>query len=229
MATKNNNSLLELLINIVIPSLVLMKLSSENYLGSVNALLLALAFPLCFGLFDLIKSRKINFIALLGLLSIVLTGGIGLLKLSTEWLAVKEAAIPGIIGLAVVLSTYTRYPLIRTILYTPALINVDKVQQQLASRGNESAFEARLKNATYLLGSTFFFSSIMNYILAKWIVISPSGSEAFNEELGRLTLLSYPMIALPSMVMMMAVLYYIARGMRDLAGLSLTEAMNQDK
>ncbi len=227
-AAKKNNQLLELLINIVIPSLILMKLSAEQYLGTVNALLLALAFPLGWGLYDLLRNRKTNFIAILGLVSILLTGGIGLLHLDAQWLAVKEAAIPGLIGIAVLVSTRTRYPLIKTVLYTPAVIDVAKVQQHLEQRGNTRQFEARLLKATYLLSATFFFSSVMNYVLAKWIVTSPSGTEAFNEELGRMTLLSYPMIAIPSLVMMMAVLYYISRGMRQLAGLSFTEALRQD-
>jgi len=227
-AAKKNNQLLELIINIVIPSLILMKLSAEQYLGTVNALLLALAFPLGWGLYDLLRNRKTNFIAILGLVSILLTGGIGLLHLDAQWLAVKEAAIPGLIGIAVLVSTRTRYPLIKTVLYTPAVIDVAKVQQHLEQRGNTCQFEARLLKATYLLSATFFFSSVMNYVLAKWIVTSPSGTEAFNEELGRMTLLSYPMIAIPSLVMMMAVLYYISRGMRELAGLSFTEALRQD-
>lgn len=227
-AAKKNNQLLELLINIVIPSLVLMKLSAEQYLGTANALLLALAFPLGWGLYDLLRNRKTNFIAILGLVSILLTGGIGLLHLDAQWLAVKEAAIPGLIGIAVLASTRTRYPLIKTVLYTPAVIDVAKVQQHLEQRGNTRQFEARLLKATYLLSATFFFSSVMNYVLAKWIVTSPSGTEAFNEELGRMTLLSYPMIAIPSLLMMMAVLYYISRGMRELAGLSFTEALRQD-
>ncbi|MDC7699935.1 VC0807 family protein [Vogesella indigofera] len=227
-AAKKNNQLIELIINIVIPSLILMKLSAEQYLGTVNALLLALAFPLGWGLYDLLRNRKTNFIATLGLVSILLTGGIGLLHLDAQWLAVKEAAIPGLIGIAVLVSTRTRYPLIKTVLYTPAVIDVAKVQQHLEQRGNTRQFEARLLKATYLLSATFFFSSVMNYVLAKWIVTSPSGTEAFNEELGRMTLLSYPMIAIPSLVMMMAVLYYISRGMRELAGLSFTEALRQD-
>lgn len=227
-AAKKNNQLIELIINIVIPSLILMKLSAEQYLGTVNALLLALAFPLGWGLYDLLRNRKTNFIAILGLVSILLTGGIGLLHLDAQWLAVKEAAIPGLIGIAVLVSTRTRYPLIKTVLYTPAVIDVAKVQQHLEQRGNTRQFETRLLKATYLLSATFFFSSVMNYVLAKWIVTSPSGTEAFNEELGRMTLLSYPMIAIPSLVMMMAVLYYISRGMRELAGLSFTEALRQD-
>lgn len=219
--------LIDLLVSIVIPSVILMKFSGEGDLGATQALLLALAFPLGWGLFELLKYRKFNFIALLGLISVLLTGGIGLLQLDTQWLAVKEAAIPGLIGLAVLVSTRTRYPLIKTLLYNPTLIDVARVRQRLEERGTEQVFEARLHTATWLLGSTFFFSAAMNYFLATWIVTSPAGSQAFNEELGRLTLMSYPMIALPSMLMMMAVLYYLARAVRQLAGLKLTEMLNQ--
>ena len=219
--------LIDLLVSIVIPSVILMKFSGTADLGATQALLLALAFPLGWGLFELLKYRKFNFIALLGLISVLLTGGIGLLQLDTQWLAVKEAAIPGLIGLAVLVSTRTRYPLIKTLLYNPALIDVARVRQCLEERGTEQDFEARLQTATWLLGSTFFFSAAMNYFLATWIVTSPAGSQAFNEELGRLTLMSYPMIALPSMLMMMAVLYYLARAVRQLAGLKLTDMFNQ--
>ena len=192
--SKNNNPLIEILINIVVPSVILMKFSGAQDLGAVGALLLALAFPLVWGARDLLRRRKLNFLAVLGLVSILLTGGIGLLQLDTQWLAVKEAAVPGLIGLGVLVSTRTRYPLIRTLLYTPALIDVARVQQHLDERGTARAFEARLQTATYWLGTTFFFSAAMNYWLATWIVVSPTGSAAFNEELGRLTLVSYPML-----------------------------------
>jgi hypothetical protein len=111
------------------------------------------------------------------------------------------------------------------LLYTPALMDVERIQTQLTERGNGAAFDARLKTATWMLAGSFFFSSVMNYFLATWIVTSPAGSPAFNEELGRLTLLSYPMIALPSMLIMMAALYYLARAIKALAGLTLMEAL----
>ncbi len=215
--------LMDLAISIVIPSLILMKLSSEDRLGPDGALLLALAFPLGWGLFELARYRKINWIALLGLLSVLLTGGIGLLKLDPQWLAVKEAAIPGVIGIVVLASTRTRFPLIRTLLYNPRVLNVTKVHQQLELRGHVDYFETRLLRATYFLSGTFFFSSFMNYALAKWIVHSPAGSEAFNDELGRMTLLSYPMIAIPSMLMMMAIFYYLWRTIHGLTGLRLED------
>jgi hypothetical protein len=65
----------------------------------------------------------------------------------------------------------------------------------------------------------------MNYLLARWMVTSPAGSEAFNAELGRMTLLSYPVIAIPSMLMMGGVLFYLARGARRLTGLELEQML----
>ena len=219
------NPLIELLITLIIPSLILMKFSDPEDLGAVNALLLALAFPLAWGARDLLTRRKLNLFAALGVVSILLTGGIGLLQLDTQWLAVKEAAIPGLIGLVVAISAYTRNPLVRVLLYTPALMDVERIQSRLTERGTHAAFESRLKIATWMLAGSFLFSSVMNYFLATWIVVSPSGTPAFNEELGRLTLLSYPMIALPSMLIMMVALYYLARSIGELAGLKLSDAL----
>jgi len=223
--TTKPSPLIELAVTLIVPSLILMKLSGPEDLGAVNALLLALAFPLAWGARDLLMRRKLNLFAALGLVSILLTGGIGLLQLDSQWLVIKEAAIPGLIGLAVAVSAHTRYPLVRVLLFSPALMNVERIQQSLGQRGNGDAFDTRLKAATWMLGGSFFFSAAMNYFLATWFVVSPAGTPAFNEELGRLTLLSYPMIALPSMLIMIAVLYYLARSIRELAGLKLAEAL----
>ena len=224
-ATHKPRPLVDLLVSILIPSLILMKFSGEAKLGADGALVLALAFPLGWGTFELLKYRKFNFIALLGLVSVLLTGGIGLLRLDNQWLAIKEAAIPGLIGIAVLVSTRTRYPLIRTMLFNRSVLNVDKIQQRLEQANHTQHFEARLMSATYWLSGTFFFSSAMNYVLAKWIVISPAGSEAFNAELGRMNLLSYPMIAIPSMIMLLAIFYYLWRTIHGLTGLKLEEIM----
>lgn len=217
--------MVDLVVSILIPSVILMKFSGPAYLGPSSALVIALAFPLGWGTYELLKYRQFNFIALLGLVSVLLTGGIGLLELDPQWLAVKEAAIPALIGIAVYVSVYTPYPLIRTLLYNPKVLNIEKIETKLHELGNNKHFERRLQNATYLLSSTFLFSAVMNYMLAKWIVTSPAGSTAFNEELGRMTLLSYPVIAIPSTLMMAAILYYLWRTIRVLTGFKLEEIM----
>jgi hypothetical protein len=217
--------MVDLLVSIVIPSVILMKLSGNDAFGATTALIVALAFPLGWGLFERFRYKTFNFIAVLGLISVLLTGGIGLLQLDPQWLAIKEAAIPGLLGIAVLVSTRTRYPLIRTLLFNPTVLDVRKIKQQLENFGNTSAFENRLLNATYLLSGTFFFSATMNYSLATWIVTSPAGSAAFNEELGRLTLLSYPVIAIPSTLMMLAIFYYLWRTIHGMTGLALEEIL----
>ncbi len=221
--------LIDLLVSIIIPSVILMKFSGEGDLGASGALITALAFPISWGLFELVKYRKFNFIALLGLISVLLTGGIGLLQLDTQWLAIKEAAIPGILGIAVLISTRTPYPLIKTLLYNPKILNVDKISHKLEQLGQTEMFESRLMKATYLLGGTFFFSSLMNYVLAVWIVTSPAGSAEFNEQLGQMTLLSYPMIAIPSMLMMMAIFYYLWRTINGITGLALEDIIRVEE
>ena len=219
------NPLFEILITIIVPAVILMKLSGESSLGPTRALVLALAFPLGWGLWDGWKRRKLNWLSVLGVVSTLLTGGIGLLKLDAQWLAVKEAAVPGLIGLVVLGSNWTSWPLIRVLVFNPTLFDVDRVNAALEERRNVVPFELRLRTGTMLLAATFFFSAVMNYVLARWVVTSPAGSEAFNEELGRLTLLSYPIIAVPSMLMMMALLFWLARGAKSLTGLALGDML----
>lgn len=220
------NPLLEIVVTILVPAVVLMQLSRPDRLGTSGALVLALAFPVGWGLWEGLTRRKLSWLALLGVVSTLLTGGIGLLKVDPFWLAVKEAAVPALIGLAVLGSNWTRWPLIRILVFNPTLFDVARVEQALRERGTTVPFELRLRTGTLWLAGTFFFSAVMNFVLARWIVTSPAGSEAFNEELGRLTLLSYPFIAIPSMLMMMGLMWWLARGARQLTGLDLGDMLH---
>ena len=219
------NPLLEIGITVLLPAFILMKLSSPERRGTLGALLVALAFPLAWGMWDGVRRRKLNWFSVLGVVSTLLTGGIGLLALDAQWLAVKEAAVPGLIGVAVLGSTFTRSPLIRVLVFNAQLFDVEKVNQALAARRNTVPFELRLRTGTFLLAGTFFFSSAANYLLARYVVSAPAGTEAFNEQLGRLTLMSYPIIAIPSMLMMMGLMFWLARGAKQLTGLELGDML----
>lgn len=216
---KKSNPLFEIIFNVFLPSFILMKFSGDEHLGTVMALVVALAFPVAYGGMELIRNKKFNFIAALGFVSVLLTGGIGLFELDTRWLALKEALIPGVIGLAVLGSTFTRYPFIQKVIFTPSLLNMPLIKERLIQSRNSDRFERCLMTSNYLFASTFAFSSAMNYFLATWIVTSPSGTAAFNEELGKLTLYSYPVIAVPSMLMMMGIFYYVWRQVRAMTSL----------
>ena len=219
------NVLLSLGINIAIPAIILMKFSGENALGPIGGLIVALAFPLTYGLVDFARRREWNIVSVLGFVSVLLTGGIGLLQLDPKWIAVKEAAVPAILGIAVVLSMRTRFPIVRTFLYNDKIIRVQEVDEALARRGNHAAFDRTLVNASWMLAGSFFVSSVLNFVLAKLIVKSQPGTTAFNEELGRMTALSYPVIVVPSMIIMIAALWYLFNRIQRLTELDLEQIL----
>ncbi|MGI5310237.1 VC0807 family protein [Rheinheimera sp. WS51] len=220
---KKSNFLSDMLFNIIAPALILSKLSTEDTLGPVWSVVIALAFPLAYGGWSLIKSGKVNFFSILGVISVLLTGGISLLQLDPAYIAIKEAMVPALIGVAVLISQYTRYPLVKTLLINPEVIDIEKLDKALALRGNSAKFAKSTERAGFIVAGTFFISAALNYILAKAIVVSLPGTTAYAEELGRMTWLSYPVIALPSMVMLMAAIFYIFRQIGRLTGQSLEE------
>lgn len=224
---KKSGLLSNLLLNVAIPALILSKLSGADALGPVWAVVVALAFPLAFGLWELKHSGKVNFFSVLGIISVLLTGGISLLQLPPSYIAIKEALIPGLIGIIVLVSQYTPFPLVKKLLINPELLDMDKLQQALAAKNNATEFERRMGRAGYIVAASFFLSSLLNYILAKAIVVSAPGTTAYAEELGRMTWLSYPVIVLPSMVMLLAAIIYMFRQIGKLTGQSLEDFILQ--
>ncbi|RTE85484.1 MULTISPECIES: VC0807 family protein [Gammaproteobacteria] len=218
---KSPGTLVELLITVAVPALILMKLSGDEQLGSVWALVVALAFPFIYGSWDLLSNRHVNFFAILGLVSVLLTGGIGLLELDTKYIAIKEATVPAIIGIAVWVSLYTRYSVVRKLLLNPSIFDHEKLNKALAENGQLAEFEKAIVRAGYGIVVSFAFSSSVNYILAKSIVVSPTGTEAFNQELGKLTALSIPVIVLPTMVILLGAIIYLFWKMYKLTGESV--------
>ena len=75
--------------------------------------------------------------------------------------------------------------------------------------------------SAYLLSTSFFLSAILNYVFAKIMLVSEPGTTAFNEELGKMQGLSFIVIALPSMAVMMLVLWYLLKQIQKLTGLEL--------
>lgn len=207
--------------NILIPVIILMKFSGPEHLGPALGVVVALAFPIGYGLYDLKRTKKINGFSILGIISVILTGGISLLELDPQYIAIKEAAVPGVIGLAVFISQYTRFPLVKKLLMNDKVIDTAKLYQAVEARGNSAALQRVMGVATYLVAGAFFLSAVLNYVLARMIVVSPAGTTEFNNELGRMTALSFPVIALPTMLVMFAAIFYLFYQMKKLTGESI--------
>ena len=110
-----------------------------------------------------------------------------MLELDKDWIAIKEATIPAVFAIAVVVSLRTPYPLIRTLLYRPELFDICKVEAALQERGHVTSFERLMTVCTIYLSGSFLLSAVLNFALAKYFIRSETGTDAFNAELGKMT------------------------------------------
>lgn len=226
MENKKEQPLVSLLVSIIIPAVILSKFSTEEYLGVIPGFLVALSFPIVYAIYNLIVRKETGFIAILGFVSIFLTGIIGVFEFPTEWLAVKEAAVPLLIGIAVIVSLKTPYPLVKKLLFNEELLDLKLIDKKLRENDNLFEVDKMLVKSTFMIASSFLLSAVLNFFLTKYIVVSPAGTAAFNEELGTLTALSYPVIALPSTAVMFVALYYIFKSITKLTGLPFEEILS---
>lgn len=218
---KRGGFLSNLAFNIVIPVIILSKFSGAEDLGPAWSIVVALSFPITYGLWDLKKSGKVNAFSILGIVSVFLTGGMSLLELDPKYIAIKEAAVPAIIGIAVLITQKTRYPIVKVLILNEQIIKIDKLYERLSHNNAVEKFERILANSSYIVAGSFALSSVLNYVLAKVILISPPGTTEFSEELGKMTALSYPVIALPSMAVMLIAIWYLFSQIGKLTGESI--------
>jgi hypothetical protein len=228
-AAKPENLLVNLGCNVAIPAIIMAQLSKESRLGPAWGLVVALLFPLGYGIYDFVVRKKTNLISVLGFVGVLLSGVLGLLKLDGRWFAVKDAAIPGLIGILLLISMRTREPLVKTLFFNETIMDLPRVEAALRARQAEAAFSRLLQRCTVLVALAFFASGALAYVLARWLLKSPGGTPEFNAELARMHWLSWPVIVVPSMLMLMVALWRMLAGLRELTGLTSDEVFRDPK
>ena len=225
--TQRENPLLNIICNIVLPTVVLMKFSSEQWLGPLWGLVVGLTFPVGYGTYDFLIRRKTNFLSILGFISVLLSGGLALAKVGGFWFAIKDGLVPALIGGAVLISLRTKRPLIRELLYNDNLIDVARVDAALVARQETGRVNTLLRRASLGLALTFLASAPVNFLLALYVLRSPPGTAEFNAELGKMHWLAFLVIALPSMAAMMFVFWKLMSGLVALTGLTQDEIFRE--
>lgn len=223
MKAKRENPLLNLGFNIIIPSVLMSKAGDWFGLNPQIALVLALTFPLGYGIVDFCHSKRCNIFSVIGFISVLLTGVIGLLKLPTEYIAIKEALLPLLLGMVVLISAFTRYPLIKVLVFNDSVMDVEKISSRVTSPEAQWTLQRLLSSGTLKISASFFLSAVLNFVLAKYLVHSESGTAEFNKELAQMTVWSYPVIVLPCTIVLMVTLYQLTKRLTQLTGLSFEE------
>jgi hypothetical protein len=186
-------------------------------------MIVALVFPLGYGIYDLVRRRKTNLFSVIGVLSVLLTGTLNQMRADGFWFAVKEAAIPTLFGGAVLVSMRTKRPLVRELLWNDQIIDTARVEAVLTERDRRRDLERLLSQASFGLASSFLLSAVLNFGLARFLLRSPPGTPEFNAELGRMNGLSLPVIMVPTMIVTMVVLWKLMSGLTRITGLELDD------
>ena len=225
---KPENGFISLLFNVVIPVVILNKLSTQW--TPLYVLFLALAFPLGYGIADFVRRRKLNPLSIFGFLNVAVTGGLAVLGLSGIWFSVKEAFFPFLIGVFVAISAYREKPFVETLLLNPQLVNLALIDEKLSEKNAKPAFHHHLKISTLMLAGSFFVSAVLNFALAQSVFLdidpvldAQTKAVVLNEQIAKMTTWSTVVIMLPSMVILIFIFWYLLRGIRQITGLRTEE------
>lgn len=213
--------MLKLAVTLVIPYLILTQLGGVTDLDPRIVLLIALVFPVGWMLAAMRRRADVGITPIVGLVGILLTAAIGTLAEDPRWLAVKEASVPLLFGLAILASSRTSRPLVE--LLVDKVIDRDAVRAALANRNAGDRWQRLMTRATLAWAGALLVSAALNFALARIVVTSPGGTAEFNAELARMTALGLPVITVPMMVMMSATVWYIVHGVTDITDLTPRE------
>jgi len=229
---QKENPLVNLLANVVLPVFILNKFSSRAPLA---ALLVALALPLGYGLWSFTVTRKVNFISLLGLMNTLFTGGFAFLRLEGIWFAVKEAAFPLLIGCFVLASSFTVNPFLKMMLFETGALNTEAIDQKVAQEGLSAKMTKLLQRSTLFFSFTFFFSALLNFLLAYKIFAQipldlpdVQRAEMLNQQIADMTWQGYVVIFVPSICLFFVILFFFFRNLTRLTGLPFEQLMKSN-
>ncbi len=224
---KQENFLLNIGCNILLPVVMLKQLSSEDRLGPVFALVVALAFPIGYFVYDMVRRRNANIISVFGFLNIMLTGSFGLMEAEPKWVVIKETAMPLMIAVMVLATANTKKSLLKTFLLNDQLFDIDKINSHIDTPEKQTKLDSEFRVANWLLVASFMVSAALNYILASRIVKSQGGTEAFNQEIATLTWVGYLVITGPTMIISIYALWRLVKQLKLLTGLDFLGLLHE--
>lgn len=227
VSEKQENLLLNILLNVALPAIILSKMSGEARLGPFWALIVAIALPIGYGLYDFIQRRNFNLFSAMGFVGVLLTGGLGLMKAGPQIFAIKEAVMPLLFGSFILLSHLKKEPLIKQMLLNPQLFAMKKINRVLDEGNLRAPFEALLLRCSVFLCITLAGSAVGNYFLAMHVLEgTEGGSTEYMEGIGKLTWMGYLIIGIPMTGAMVGIFFYLLKQLTLLTGLDSEELTN---
>ncbi|MEC7225210.1 MAG: VC0807 family protein, partial [Verrucomicrobiota bacterium] len=204
------------------------------HIGPEYGMAVAVAFPFIYGVVFFFKNKKFNFYSVLGIISVLLTGFItihvwnedGSIKENADLLfAIKEAAIPLMLGAAMLYSHRTKNPLIDVFFLNPDIFDITKIEETAKEKNTYNDYLAFRLKLTWMFASSFLLSSLLNFILAMYLLKDANDKESYNLAVGKVMGYGYLVIGIPLMIIMVGCLIYLMKTISRITGLTKEEFM----
>lgn len=237
---KDENPLVNLIINVIAPVLILSKMSKAGekawHLGPEKAMYIALALPIAYGIWFLIKNKKLNIFSIVGIISVLLTGLITLIILNDASLrpkaallfGIKEAAQPLLLGSLFLLTHRSKTPLFNAFIFNDGIFNIKKIESEIEKAELQTDYKALLWKSTLFFFGSFVLSAILNLFVAFYFLsdLTPTLPEAewfelYNEKVGSIMGWGYLIIGVPLLVIGGFIFYYLISGLKRLTHFEL--------
>lgn len=239
---KPDNSLVDILVNVIAPVLILSHMSKEEgqfwHLGPILAMCIALALPLGFGIWHFIKNKKLNLFSFVGLIAILLTGLITIYLFyyveSRQHVGVifgiKEAVVPLVLGSLFIITHKSKSPLLKAFLYNDGLFDIKRIEKKVDENNADSDYKKLLWHCSLIMFGSFCLSALANLFLALYFFndLDPMLADwkvVYNEIVGKITGYGFLVIGLPFFFVMAFILYFLLKRLKAITGLSTEEVL----
>ena len=237
-AQKQDNPLTDIIVNVILPVLILSHCSKGGdkawHLGPYVAMGLAVAIPLCYGIWHFIQYRKMNTFSAVGVGNVLLTGVITIYLFSNNdpetrkhaplLFGIKEAIQPLILGSLFLLTHKSATPLFNAFVYNENIFDHGRINKKVKINDKESELGNLLWTSTLLFFGSFCLSAVMNLGLDFYFLhdLDPTASdwkELYNKDVGRITGWGFLVIGVPLLVVGGFILARMIKGLKSLTGL----------
>ena len=232
-------SLVNVLLSVLAPVLVLDHCSTDGpafyELGTVWAMVIALALPIACGVYTFIDSRKVDPITLFGLLGTILTGVVtvyantgngGAIRPDTPWwYAAKEALIALLLCGAVLVTAKRRDSMLRLFVYSDAIFDIPRIEKAVEKRREQARYAATLRRASLMMAATLLLSAAANFMLALHFLLPVLDKDpaqqalAYNYAVSNMTWWGYLVIGVPLLLTLFGVIKFLIRRLESITAL----------
>ena len=232
-------SLVNVLLSVLAPVLVLDHCSTDGpafyELGTVWAMVIALALPIGCGIYTFWDTRRVDPITLFGLLGTILTGVVtvyantgegGAIRTDTPWwYAAKEALIALLLCGAVLVTARRRESMLRLFVYSDAIFDIPNIEKAVQERGVQPEYGRTLWRANLMMAATLFASAVANFLLALHFLLPVLDKEPaqqaleYNYAVSNMTWWGYLVIGVPLLLTLFGVIKFLIRRLEAITAL----------